>query len=179
MKETEKAISEVLKNSPQPFDDKHGIKTRQWLLKLKPDASEEMQVAALIHDIDRAVPPRVIRGKEEYYDDYKKRHAMRSAEIAQHFLIENGYDEEKSQKVRDLVEKHEVGGDSESDFLRDADSITFFDSIVNDYESTGAAKLETKIRFMYSRCSERAKEIIRGLKFEPEIKKIFDKAISQ
>ncbi len=36
-----------------PEDPRHAENTLDWLLKLKPDADEALQIAALGHDIER------------------------------------------------------------------------------------------------------------------------------
>ena len=48
-------IGEVIAGSSVPEDPRHSINTLEWLLKLAPGADEALQLAALGHDIDRAV----------------------------------------------------------------------------------------------------------------------------
>jgi len=167
-------ISDIVKNSPIEEDPKHSILTRKWLLKICPDASEDMQIAALAHDIERAVPPRIRGIPGENYDQTKQRHAKRSADIAAKIMEEIGFIKEDIAKVKHLIENHEVGGDKESDYLRDADSIAYFEYNVNLYfKRNGAEKTKDKIMFMFGRCSERAKKMIQQIDFKPEIRKLF------
>ena len=51
-------IGEITKKSEVNTDYKHSLSTWEWVMKISPLASEELQIAALAHDIDRAVPPR-------------------------------------------------------------------------------------------------------------------------
>ncbi len=53
-----KAILAVISRSPVPEDPGHAENTLSWLLRLRPDAGMSMQIAALGHDIERAVSPR-------------------------------------------------------------------------------------------------------------------------
>jgi hypothetical protein len=50
-----KRIEEIIKTSPVPEDPIHSKNTLEWLLWLKPDADEALQIAALGHDIERAI----------------------------------------------------------------------------------------------------------------------------
>ncbi len=50
-----KEIKELLLKSPLKFDPVHSALTLKWLLKLKSNADEALQIAALAHDIERAV----------------------------------------------------------------------------------------------------------------------------
>ncbi|SVD31636.1 uncharacterized protein METZ01_LOCUS384490, partial [marine metagenome] len=44
----------VIARSKVPEDPVHAENVLEWVLKLKPDAGEALQLAALAHDIDRA-----------------------------------------------------------------------------------------------------------------------------
>ena len=172
-------ISKIMENSKFEEDPGHSISVWKWVLKLKPDASEELQIAALAHDIDRAVEPTIMRLKGQSYYKYKAIHAKRSAEIIEHLMREFGYTGELVKRVKFLVENHEVGGDPETDVLRDADSISYFDYNINFYFSRfGPETTKKKIRFMYRRASDRVKEYIFSLRQSSDIQKQIDSAIA-
>ena len=66
-----KKIEKIIKN------------TLEWLLKLKPDADEALQIAALAHDIERAIEKRKVKRKDyKDYDEFKNAHALNSANIS-------------------------------------------------------------------------------------------------
>lgn len=177
-KKIQKKIKEIIKKSETEEDPHHSILTREWLLKLKPDANEELQIAALAHDIDRAVSPRVLKEDGELYDEYKRRHSVRSAEVAAKLMGDYGYPLESIKKIKRLIRLHEVGGDKEINLLRDADSIAFFDYNINYYfQRKGSDITKKKIIFMFVRASKRAQKIIRGLKFSPDMKEVFNSAM--
>lgn len=50
-----------------PEDPEHAQNTLEWLLKLKPDADEALQIAALGHDIERAFEDTKVR-RDDYRD---------------------------------------------------------------------------------------------------------------
>ena len=61
-------IREVIAASKVPEDPAHADNTLEWLLKFDPTVDPAMQVAALAHDIDRAVEERKTRRSD--FDDY-------------------------------------------------------------------------------------------------------------
>ena len=82
-----KEIEEIFKKSDcaNPFDKEkdpnHSKITLEWVLKLKPDSDDTLKIAALGHDIDRAIEKRRVK-KEKFdnYEDYKREHAKDNAE---------------------------------------------------------------------------------------------------
>ena len=63
-------IEETVERSRVPEDPLHARNTLEWLLKLKSDADVALQIAALGHDIERAMEERKVR--RENFSDYKK-----------------------------------------------------------------------------------------------------------
>ena len=122
-------VGEVIAGSSVPEDPRHSTNTLEWLLRLEPDADASLQLAAIGHDIDRAVDTRkVLRADFSDYDDFKAAHAKHSAEMLLEILQQCGVrDAELAREVYRLVCLHEVGGDARSDLLVDADSLSYFD----------------------------------------------------
>jgi len=162
-------------------DTAHSQNTYEWLKKLDQNASEELQIAALAHDIDRAIDPRIIQEKDESYDNYKVRHALRSSKLIADLMLQHDYSQDSIEKTSLFVKNHEVGGDKDMNTLTDADSISYFDTNIDwYYEMKGPEKTKDKIIFMYQRVSPRAKKIISSQKFKnPEIQSIFKKCLSE
>lgn len=163
-------IERILPSSPLDFELNHAQATLNWTLRLKPDADEALQIAALAHDMERA-----ITGMQETFilknliniDDLQKQHALRSAKIISNLLKKYEYDEATIKKVYDLVAKHEIGGGEEADILRDANSIAFFDGNADSYfNMNGPEKTKQKLRWMYQRLSPKAKLIVKKIKFK-------------
>jgi hypothetical protein len=121
-------IRAIISNSSVPEDQIHAENVLEWILKLKPDADEALQIAALAHDIDRADEKRkTSRSDFNDYDAFKAAHAKNSARILRKIL--NGCHVEPTiiDEACRLVGRHEAGGDLCSDLLKDADSISFFE----------------------------------------------------
>jgi len=179
-----KEIQRVIKKSPLKFDPGHSNKTLEWVLKLKPDADEALKIAALAHDIERAETG-ITEGTHltDYskLSEFKKEHALRSAQIITELLRKNAYSQEFIKKVENLVKKHEEGGDEETNVLMDADSIAYFDYHIDKYYAkNGRDKTASKISFMFQRISDRAKGIIKNLEFNnPEVKKLVDEVLNK
>jgi len=164
-----KEIAEILPKSPIPFETKHSELTHKWLLKLKPDADEAMQIAALAHDIDRAFTGITEKDCKDYskIDEFKKEHAIRSAKFICEIMKKHGYDKKMVDKVRHLVEAHEEGGDADQDIIMSADSLAYFEYNIPGYiKRYGPEQTKKKIHFMYKRLPEKAKKLVREMKFE-------------
>lgn len=128
MDRAKQVIRDTVAKSPVPEDPRHAENTLDWLLRLDPDADESLQLAALGHDVERAVPSRRIR-RRDYPDfiDFKAAHAENSAIVLGEILADCGIPRPIVDDVRRLVRRHETGGDPRSDLLQDADSLSFFD----------------------------------------------------
>jgi hypothetical protein len=183
LEKIEKEIEDILSKSPIKIDPIHSKTTREWLLKLKPDADEALQIAALAHDIERAYisDEEGKKGEEDSdnYIEYKKQHSQRSAKIITDMLKKHGFIEPFIKRVGKLVLNHEFGGDPESDILRDADSISFFENNLEYYlKRHGKETTKLKIKFMYDRMSTKAKQFLKSLKYDDKelqdlLKKLF------
>ncbi|HEY3860375.1 MAG TPA: DUF4202 domain-containing protein [Verrucomicrobiae bacterium] len=99
-----------------------------WVLKLAPDASESLRLAARCQHIARWMIPRETypmtrAGYLHWRNDLKQFHARKSAEI----LREAGCVEETIQKVADLNLKKNFPADAESRVLEDALCLVFLE----------------------------------------------------
>lgn len=162
-------IEEILKDSPLSIDPVHSKSTLKWLLVLKPNADQAMQIAALGHDIDRGVSKITEESIKDMknYEQEKAEHSIRSAKVISDLLKKYNFEKRFIDKVYHLVERHETGGDEESDILRDADSAAFFEYNIPIYfKRYGKEKTLHKIRYMFDRVSDRAKNIIKKIKYQ-------------
>ncbi len=128
MQQAMAAIREYIAGSSTPEDPAHADNTLHWLLRLKPDADTALQLAALGHDIDRASPDKVRRQNFADYDRFKAAHARHSAEILEALLKRHGIPDATVERTCELVRRHEVGGTADADVLKDADSLSYFDT---------------------------------------------------
>jgi hypothetical protein len=99
-----------------------------WVLRLCPDASEELRLAACCQHICRWKIPRdsypmTRPGYLKWRADLKKFHAQKAGEI----LREVGYDEKNVQRVQELNLKKNFPNDSETRVLEDALCLVFLE----------------------------------------------------
>jgi len=161
-------IEEVIKGSSVPEDPIHSKNIQKWLLKLKPNADEGLKIAALGHDIERAIEKRKVRRKDyKDYDAFKDAHALNSAKILAEIMQECNLSKKMIEEVSFLVSHHETGGTKLVDILKDADSISFFDVNLTHYFVRNDLK-ETKKRCLwgYQRLSDEGKSIVAGFDYQ-------------
>lgn len=126
-------ILKIIKKSKIKTDYIHALSTYKWILHLNPHASDELLIAGLAHDIERAFTQKKTRRNNEKYEEYKKRHAKQSAIIIADLMKIFKYKASSIKQVNNYVEKHETGGDSETNFLMDADSISYFENNIEPF----------------------------------------------
>ncbi len=158
----------VVADSRVPEDPRHADNTLEWLLRLEPHADDALRLAALAHDIDRAIEElKVKRADFDDYDAFKAAHACHGAEILRPILTECGVERHIMDEACRLVEVHEVGGDFRSDLLKDADSISYFDvNLPFYYRREGWNEAKRRSSWGYRRLSARAKEIVKHIVHE-------------
>ena len=163
-----KSIEAIVSRSSVPEDPVHSKNTLNWLLKLKPDADEALQIAALGHDIERAIDQRKVRRKDfEHYDQFKAAHARNSAEILKEVMLDCGVDKTLVEQVYELVRRHEVGGDERSNLLKDVDSISYFEvNLSHYYNRHGWDETKRRCLWGYKRLSDKMKILAAELTFE-------------
>lgn len=164
----EKEIENILPKSPLDFELAHAKLVLKWVCKLKPEADEALKIAALSHDIDRAMTGITEKDLKDFsqINEFKKEHSIRSAKFICDLLIKHKYSPEVIEKVKHLVENHEFGGDTETNILTDADSLAYFDYNIPSYlKRNGKERAKEKIKFMYSRLSEKAKDLVKEIKY--------------
>ena len=171
LERVKKAIEKTVALSSVPEDPIHSTNTLQWLLRLKPDVDEGLQIAALGHDIERAIEERKVKRQDfEDYDAFKQAHALNSAKILRELMLDNGITAlEFVDDVYTLVCRHEVGGDPRSDILRDVDSLSYFDvNLPHYYQRNGREETLRRCRWGYRRLSERGKAMLREIRHDDE-----------
>ena len=136
---------------------RHLLRTRDWLRKLRPDAGEALILAALLHDVDRALGGVPLDEQVAGWDDAPAvaAHAARSAALASDWLRRDGADDALVAEVAELIRRHEVGGTDGADLVQAADSLSFLE--VNPAarwvreRRASAEEAERKLRSMHDR----------------------------
>lgn len=167
-------LVEIFSKAEFELEGTHALDTLEWVKKINPNAEEALQIAALAHDIDRGIKPRVKRQENETYDDYKKRHAKRSALLIEKLMVKHNYSKDLINKTIYLVENHEIGGNKETDILMDADSISFFSCNIDwyyNYKNKNLEETKKGIKYKFERATPRAKELIKTIEIKNKVLK--------
>ncbi len=162
------ALRSILSGSAIPEDPVHAENTVKWVRRIKPDSGDSLLVAALGHDIERAIEERKVK-RTDYrdYDEFKKAHAENSAQIMREIMTSMGIDQKKFiGDVCSLVLLHETGGNSEADILRDADALSFFEvNLPYYYRREGFENTLKRCIWGYNRISPENRHLLETIKF--------------
>lgn len=124
-----KKVKEFVNEKYRGKDPAHFERAVYWVQQLKPDADEELLIAAYSHDIERAFREKSAVNEEGFdRGEILKRHQDRGGRIMYDFLVANDYPKNCAAKVRDLIVRHESGGNDEQNILKDADSISWLEN---------------------------------------------------
>lgn len=163
-------IRSIIAGSRVPEDPRHSENTLKWLLRLEPKADDALQIAALAHDMDRAIDENKVKRTDfENYDAFKAAHARHGSEMLYPILTACGVQQKIVEEACRLVTCHEVGGDPRTDLLKDADSISFFDvNLPLYFERESWHKAKERSTWGYGRLSKRAKEAVKQMIYKEE-----------
>jgi hypothetical protein len=161
----------------------HFLRTVHWVKILDPDADEALLIAAVAHDIERgfrnhaAYDKVKISDKGFRSDAHLAHHQQEGARIIGEYLQEIGADQGTIERVSMLVSSHEIGGNDDQNLLKDADSISFFETNVDYFVSKtvseiGKEKVKDKFDWTFNRItSGKAKRFATPL-YQEAIKKL-------
>lgn len=116
---------------PRPKEQTHAEMMTDWVLRLRPDASETLLLAARAHHLRRWMIPRdsFPAGRGGYLRWRRALHHVH-AELAAAILEQHGYRRAEVERVYSLIAKEPLlqQGDEEAQTLEDALSLVFFDT---------------------------------------------------
>jgi hypothetical protein len=150
----------------------------EWVLRLRPAASEGLQLAARCQHICRWMIPRnsypmTRAGYLRWREELKRFHAQKSTEI----LRELGYSEEIIARVRDLNLKKNLGEDAECQVLEDALCLVTLQYQLGELiDKTEPDKMVTILQKTWKKMSSAAREKTLGLSFSDREKDLLSKA---
>lgn len=139
----------------------HALDVLNWAEKLSRHPSLPLKLAALFHDIDRVVTPKVGGGfkgerNSPAYFEHKKKHAKRSADFIISILRKLIPDNDILKRTEFIIIHHDDTGDEvktlddpELNNIVTADTFSFFTSVAQKlYDAEGEERILDKIRFM-------------------------------
>ncbi len=164
----EKFVKETYRRAGKEKTIPHFERTVHWVLQLRPESDQALQVAAFSHDIERAIYGDWVQGSTDV--DILQKHGELSAEIIGGFLRTIDVEEAFISKVKMLVARHEFGGNDEQEILNEADCISYFETRAPIHatiwpdQGVPKAHVRKKFEFMYARLkTEHANKIVKPL----------------
>jgi Domain of unknown function (DUF4202) len=149
-----------------------------WVLRLCPEASEALQLAARCQHICRWMIPRnsypmTRAGYLRWREELKRFHANKSSEI----LREAGYPEEMIERVRELNLKKNLGEDPECQVLEDALCLVTLQYQLGDLmDKTEPDKMVAILQKTWKKMSPAAQKEALGVSFSDREKKLLARA---
>jgi hypothetical protein len=120
------AIDAANAESPTGVEGDHAVRVTDWVRRLRPDASEELLLAARGHHIRRWTSPRSSYpdGRSGYLRWRRDLHEIHARELGTILGAEN-YEPAVIERVQDIVRKKRLASDPEVQTLEDALCLVF------------------------------------------------------
>jgi uncharacterized protein DUF4202 len=170
---------EIVDGVSQPRELLYAQRLTGWVLRLAPDASEALRLAARCQHICRWESPRenypmTRAGYLKWRADLKKFHAEKSGAI----LREVGYDEETIRRVQDLNLKKNFPADAESRTLEDALCLVFLEFQLADLAAkTAEDKTINALQKSWAKMTETARAEALKLNYGEREKALLQRAL--
>ena len=151
----------------------------EWVLKLDPQASEALRIAARGQHISRWTVPRAEypadrSGYLRWREDLKAFHAEKVGGI----LRDVGYEEDFIQRVKFLILKNNIKEDTDAQALEDALCLVFYETqFMNLMEKTPVDKMKTLVRKTWKKMSAKGRNIALQMNLPSEEKHFLESAL--
>lgn len=171
--------SQLVNGTPQPRELVYAQWLTDWVLKLCPEASEELRLAARCQHLCRWMIPRdsypmTRPGYLKWREDLKHFHAQRAGET----LTEVGYPGEVVRRVQDLNLKKNFPNDSEGRVLEDALCLVFLEHQLADLAAkTDDDKMITALQKSWKKMTPAAHAEAMKLQYSPREKDLIQRAL--
>ena len=162
--------TELVAGIPRPRELAYSQRLTEWVLRLDPNASETLRIAARGQHVQRWSVPREQyersrRGYLRWREVLKAFHAKTVTEIMQ----QEGCSEEMIQRVRMTILKKSLGTDPDSQTIEDALCLVFLETQFADLRrKEPEEKMLEILRKTWQKMSERAREEALRLPLAPE-----------
>lgn len=153
----------------------------QWVLRLCPDASEELRLAAHCQHLCRWLVPRnsypmTRAGYLQWREGLKKLHARKSGEI----LRAVGYPQETIERVQNLNLKKDLAHDPETRVLEDALCLVFLEHQFAELaRKTDEHKIVNALQKTWKKMTPMARDIALKLSYAPREGQLLERALKE
>jgi Domain of unknown function (DUF4202) len=170
-----------VRGAERPKELAHAELVSEWVLRLAPEASDALLLAARAHHVRRWEIPRADypEGRAGYH---RWRVALQEhhARTADAVLEREGWDEATRRRVGELVRKRGLGRDPEVQVLEDALCLVFLETQLRDVAARlPAAKLEDVARKTLRKMSPEARRRAAELPLDPRERALLARATAQ
>src|SRR4051812_38283666 len=171
---------EIVDGAKHPRELIYGQWLTDWVLRLNPNASEELRLAARCQHLRRWEVPRnsypMTRvGYLEWREGLKKFHAQKAGEI----LKEVGYPEEIIIRVQSLNLKKDFPKDNDTRVLEDALCLVFLEHQFAELAAkTAEDKMINAVQKTWKKMTEQARSEALKLSYSDKDKKLIEKALA-
>jgi hypothetical protein len=171
--------TESIDGVSQPRELLYARRLTDWVLRLCPNASEELRLAARCQHLCRWMIPRnsyemTRAGYLKWRNDLKKFHSDKAAEI----LRETGYSEALIEKVRDLNLKINFPADPESRILEDALCLVFLQfQFAELARKTSEDKMINALQKSWKKMTPAAQQHALGLRYSDTETRLLQRAL--
>ncbi|HUA64424.1 MAG TPA: DUF4202 domain-containing protein [Alphaproteobacteria bacterium] len=169
-----------VRENGQPRELLYAQRLTDWVLRLSPNASESLRLAARCQhlcrwEIPRANYPMTRPGYLKWRTDLKKFHAQRAGQI----LREVGYDDEIVRRVQDLNLKKNFPGDPDCRVLEDALCLVFLEFQFAELAAkTDDDKMINALRKSWEKMTEAGRAEALKLKYGEREKALIEQALT-
>jgi hypothetical protein len=153
----------------RPKELAHAELVTEWVRELRPDASDELLLAARAHHLRRWTVPRgsYPAGRAGYLRWRRDLHEQHAREVGE-ILAGVGYDADSVARVQDIVRKRGLGRDPEVQALEDALCLVFLETQFHDLSARlDAEKLDGVVRKTVAKMSPEGIARIADLPLDP------------
>lgn len=171
---------ETAEGQPSPRELLYARRLSDWVIRLAPDASEALRLAARCQHLRRWEVPRDTyptdrAGYLRWRRDLRQFHARLSAEI----LADVGYDTPLIDRVRSLNLKENLGQDPELQILEDALCLVFLQFQFADLATrTDEQKMVNAVRKSWAKMSAAGHAAALSLSYGPTEQRILNQALA-
>jgi hypothetical protein len=173
--------SESYNGQEHPKELLYAQRMTQWLVKVAPEASEELQLAARSQHICRWIIPRDTypmdrKGYLRWRTELRKFHAEKAAQI----MEDCGYGQQSIEHVKLLIQKQRMKTDLESQTLEDVVCLVFLEYYFEDFASKhGTEKVLSIVKKTWNKMSEGGQQLIQTIELSDTSRAILQKALSE
>ncbi|MCY4109833.1 MAG: DUF4202 domain-containing protein [Chloroflexi bacterium] len=157
----------------------HSELMTRWVERLRPDAGDELLIAARAHHIRRWEIPRSSypAGRKAYLQWRTALHRFH-AEATGEILTKVGYEQDFIERVQRIVSKHNLRRDAEVQTLEDALCLVFLETQSSDLRNEhGDEKVLEILVKTLKKMSDRAKELALELEMPKEDRGLLERAV--